>query len=302
MAIAQTAIEPSVTSMAERREPVRRFRRSQNFGVLKGVGLYFVLTVTAAVFMVPYLLTLFASLKTNAQIYNQPPWSLPSHLEFSNYSTTLISQNFLSYLGNTALVTAVLTIGQVFCSMICAFAFARLKFPGREAIFWLYLLTLMVPNIVTVIPLYIIMREGHLLNTYWALFLPYVFGSPYVIFLMRQFFRSIPQEVIDAGHIDGCTNWGVLRRIVVPMSRPVIITATIIAFVFSWNNFLWPLIATNSQSHFVLTTGLANFQSNFGVQWNLLLAGAMITLLPLIIIFIIFQKHVVRSIQLSTSR
>jgi multiple sugar transport system permease protein len=302
MAITQSAVESRVAFAVEQRAPVNRLRGARGITILKVLALYLVLTLMAAVFIVPYLLTLFASLKTNAEIYSQPPWTLPSHLQFSNYSTTLVSQNFLLYLGNTALVTAVLTIGQVFCSMICAFAFARLKFPGRDALFWLYLLTLMVPNIVTVIPLYIIMREAHLLNTYWVLFLPYVLGSPYVIFLMRQFFRGIPQEVIDAGRIDGCTNWGVLRRIVVPMSRPVIITATIIAFVFSWNNFLWPLIVTNTQNHFVLTTGLANFQSNFGVQWNLLLAGAMITLLPLIIMFIIFQKHVVRSIQLSTSR
>jgi multiple sugar transport system permease protein len=246
---------------------------------------YIVLTAFAVIFMV--------------QILAEPPWTLPHPFSFSNYSTTLFQQDFIGYLGNTALVTVILTVGQVFFSVIAAYAFARMRFPGRDVIFWFYLVTLMIPNIVTIVPLYTIIHEMHLLNTYWAIFLPYVFGTPYTIFLIRQFFLNIPQEIIDASKMDGCSELGTLRRVVVPLSRPVIITATIIAFVFSWNNFLWPLIVTNP-THYLLTTGIANLSSsNYGAEWNLVLAGAMITLLPLIIIFVLFQRHIIRSIQLT---
>jgi multiple sugar transport system permease protein len=263
---------------------------------------YLVLTVVAAVFLVPYLFTLFAAFKPIGKIFSQPAWIPPNSLYLANFSHDFVSGGFYRYLGNTALVTVVLTLGQVFFSMLAAYAFARLSFPGRDKIFWLYLLTLMVPNAVTIIPLYAIMREAHLLNTYYAIFLPYVFGAPYTIFLMRQFFRNIPQEVIDAARCDGCSEWRILRRIVVPLSRPVIITATLIAFVFGWNNFLWPLIVTNSQNLYVLTIGLANFQSNMDSQWNYSLAGSVITLVPLALVFIIFQKQIIRSISITQIR
>ncbi len=262
-------------------------------------GFYIVLIAFAVIFMVPYVLAAFGSLKPSSQILSQSPWVLPHPFTWSNYHTALFEQDFIGYLGNTALVTVILTVGQVGFSVIAAYAFARLRFPGRDIIFWFYLITLMIPNIVTIVPLYTIIREMHLLNTYWAIFLPYVFGTPYTIFLIRQFFMNIPQEIIDASKMDGCSEFGTLRRVVVPLSRPVIITATLIAFVFSWNNFLWPLIVTNP-THYLLTTGVANLSSsNYGAEWNIVLAGAMITLLPLIIIFVVFQRHIIRSIQLT---
>jgi multiple sugar transport system permease protein len=262
-------------------------------------GFYIVLISFAVIFMVPYVLAAFGSLKPSSQILSESPWVLPHPFTWSNYHTALFEQDFIGYLGNTAFVTVILTVGQVGFSVIAAYAFARLRFPGRDVIFWFYLITLMIPNIVTIVPLYTIIREMHLLNTYWAIFLPYVFGTPYTIFLIRQFFLNIPQEIIDASKMDGCSEFGTLRRVVVPLSRPVIITATLIAFVFSWNNFLWPLIVTNP-SHYLLTTGVANLSSsNYGAEWNIVLAGAMITLLPLIIIFVVFQRHIIRSIQLT---
>jgi multiple sugar transport system permease protein len=264
--------------------------------------LYLILTVIALVFMVPYLLTLFASLKPIGQIFSEPAWIPPKSLYLSNFQYDFVSGGFLRYLANTALVTVTLTLGQVIFSVMGAYAFARLHFPGRDKIFWLYLLTLMVPNAVTIIPLYTMMRMGHLLNTYWAIFLPYVLGAPYTIFLMRQFFRNIPQEVIDAARVDGCSEWRILARIIVPLSKPVIVTATLIAFVFGWNNFLWPLIVTNSQNHYVLTIGLANFQSNMNSQWNYSLAASVITLFPLGVIFAVFQRHIIRSISITQIR
>ncbi len=263
---------------------------------------YLLLTAMALVFLGPYILTLFAAFKPIGKIFSEPAWTPPRSLDFANFKHDFASAGFYRYLANTALVTGVLTLGQVFFSTLGAYAFARMRFPGRDVIFWIYLLTLMVPNAVTIIPLYAIMREAHLLNTYWAIFLPYVFGAPYTIFLMRQFFRNIPQEVIDAARVDGSSELRILARIVLPLSKPVIVTATLIAFVFGWNNFLWPLIVTNSQSLYVLTIGLANFQSNMNSQWNYSLAGSVITLFPMALVFAIFQRHIIRSISITQIR
>jgi multiple sugar transport system permease protein len=296
----------SVTVSADRQagiaRPVAHRRRLFSRRTLGLTAYYGLLTALAAVFLVPYIFTFFAAFKPLADIYDKPAWTLPPSFNLTNFRTDLFDNGFGTYLGNTVLVTVILTLGQVTFSVLGAYAFARLNFPGRDTIFWFYLLTLMVPGIVTIIPLYTIMRMGHLLNTYWAIFLPYVFGTPYTIFLIRQFFRNIPQEVIDAAHIDGCSEGAVLRRVVVPLSKPVIVTATLIAFIFGWNNFLWPLIVENTASHYVLTTGLAYYQSNMNVQWNLLLAGSVITLLPLIVIFVVFQKQIIRSIQMTQIR
>jgi multiple sugar transport system permease protein len=193
----------------------------------------------------------------------------------------------------------VLTIGQVTFGVLAAYAFARLEFPGRDWLFSVYLATLMVPNIVTLVPLYTIMREVHLVNTYWALFLPYVLGTPYTIFLMRQYFRSLPGDIFAAARIDGCSEFTILTRILIPMGRPIIVTATLIAFVFGWNNFLWPLIVTDSPDKTVLTVGLASLQSYYVQHWNLVLAGSLVALIPLLVIFAVFQRQIVRSIQLS---
>ncbi len=265
----------------------------------KYAGFYLCLILIAAVFVGPYVLTLFAAFKPESAVYGTDPWSPPHSLYTANFTTVLSSDGFLRFLENTAGVTIVLTIGQVGFGVLAAYAFARMEFPGRDWLFSLYLATLMVPNIVTLVPLYAIMRQAHLVNTYWALFLPYVLGSPYSIFLMRQYFRSLPGDVFAAARIDGCSEFTILTRILIPMGRPIIITATLIAFVFGWNNFLWPLIVTDSPAKTVLTVGLANLQSYYIRHWNLVLAGSLVALVPLLAIFAAFQRQIVRSIQLS---
>ena len=201
------------------------FFSSRPFKIVKLTAFYGVLGAVGAVFMVPYLFAFIGSLKPDSGIYGTTPWDFPAHPLWANYPDTwgnwsVVETHFSTYFYNTLFVTVCLTVGQVFFSMLAAYAFARLRFPGRDTIFWLYLLTLMVPNIVTIIPLYTIMDKLHGVNTYWAVFLPYALGTPYTIFLMRQFFRGIPQEVVDAAKIDGCGDLGVLRRIIIPLSRP----------------------------------------------------------------------------------
>jgi multiple sugar transport system permease protein len=277
-------------------------RRRAAFGATRAGIFYTTMTAMAVIFLVPYIFTLFAAFKPISQIFSQPAWDPPNSLYVHNFAHDFASGDFARYIANTFAVTAALTAGQVFFSMLGAYAFARLSFPGRDKIFWIYLMTLMVPSAVTVVPLYSMMRQGHLLNTYWAIFLPYVLGSPYSIFLMRQFFRNIPQDVIDAARVEGASEARVLFRVIVPLSKPVIVTSALIALVFGWNNFLWPLVVTNSQNLYVLTIGLANMQSNMNAQWNYLLAGSVITLVPLGALFVLFQRHIVRSITIAHIR
>lgn len=260
---------------------------------------YLCLTLIAAVFVAPYVLAFFGALKPAADVLSTSPWAPPHSFYTGNFRTILFGDGFIRYLGNTLLVTVVLTIGQVGFGVLAAYAFARLEFPGRGGLFSVYLATLMVPNIVTIVPLYTMFREFHLTNTYWAIFLPYALGVPYTIFLMRQYFMSLPSEVFAAARVDGASEWRILTSLVIPMGRPIIITATLIAFVFGWNNFLWPLIVTDTNSQQVLTVSIAALQSAFSEEWNLVLAASLVALIPLLVIFAVFQKQIVRSIQLS---
>ena len=271
-------------------------------GLGKGIRLavfYLLLLVILLVFITPYLFSAFAAFKTLPDILAQSPARPPMHPTLDNFKTIFTQYDFGRYLLNTLLVTIILTTGQVLFSMLGAFAFARMEFPGREGLFWMYLATLMVPNVVTLVPLYVMFAHSGLLNTYWAIFLPYVLGVPASVFLMRQYFMTIPKEVMEAARLDGCSESRILWRIVVPISRPIIITATLLAVVFGWNNFLWPLIVTNSNSLQVLSVATANLNSNFSVQWNLILAASLVALIPMVILFAIFQKYIVRSISLT---
>jgi multiple sugar transport system permease protein len=296
---ASTLARPTGPGPAEPPAPRRRVTRHPAIRALGYTAFYTCLALIAVVFVAPYVLAFFGAFKPAADVLSTSPWAPPHAFYLGNFRTVLLTDGFLRYLGNTALVTCVLTVGQVGFGVLAAYAFARLEFPGRDGLFSLYLATLMVPNVVTLVPLYTMMREFGLTNTYWAIFLPYVLGSPYTIFLMRQYFRSLPADVFAAARVDGCSELRILTRILLPMGRPIIITATLIAFVFGWNNFMWPLIVTDSQSKQVLTVSIAALQSQFGEQWNLVLAASLVTLIPLLVIFIVFQKQIVRSIQLS---
>jgi hypothetical protein len=162
---------------------------------LRYSAFYVCLTLIAVVFVAPYVLAFFGAFKPASDLYTSSPWSPPHSFYTGNFTAILTSNDFIRYLGNTALVTAALTIGQVSFGILAAYAFARLEFPGRDGLFSIYLATLMVPNVVTIVPLYTMFREFHLTNTYWAIFLPYTLGVPYTIFLMRQYFKSLPGEV-----------------------------------------------------------------------------------------------------------
>jgi multiple sugar transport system permease protein len=259
---------------------------------------YLILIIGAIVSLFPYYLAFLTSLKPANQIFAGAPWSLPDQLTLSNYATVITQYNFPGYLVHTLIFAVLSTIGQLFFSTFAAYAFARMRFPGRDLVFWFYLATLMVPNIVTLIPLFILISQLNWVNTYMGLIVPFILGSPYGIFLMRQFFRTIPVDLESSARIEGANTLQILLRIILPLSRPIMGTLAVITFVQQWNNFLWPLIITNTDDLRVLTVGIASFQSSYGAAWNLMMAATFIALGPLLVLFFIFQKGIVRSIQI----
>lgn len=267
---------------------------------LGDVGAYVVLLAAAIATLGPFVLSLMTAVKTPQQFAAEPALSLPSPATFENFSQLFGGRfDFVSPVVVTAQVVVVILVGQLLFSVLAAFAFARLSFPGRDALFWVYLATLMVPQIVTIIPLYAMFAATGLRNTFWALVLPQVFGSPYAIFLLREYFRAIPEDLMSAARLDGCNTLQVLRHVVVPVSRPILATLAIITIVSHWNNFLWPLVITSGPKWRTLTLATANLQSQYNGHWTLVMAATTVAILPLLVLFLVFQRHVVRSITIT---
>ena len=261
----------------------------------RNVAIYLGLTVLAAITLVPFGLGLLTSFTSARQFNTSAPLSLPAPPTLANYGG-LVDVGFGRALVVTALVTAVILVGQLSFSVLAAYAFARLEFPGRDALFWVYVATLMVPATVTVVPLYLMMAEAGLRNTFWALVLPFMFGSPYAIFLLREYFRTIPTDLIRAARIDGASTLDVLVHVVLPASRPVLVTLALITVVSQWNNFMWPLVITSGAKWQVLTVATAGLQSRYDAQWTLVMAATTVAIVPLIVVFVAFGRHIVGSI------
>ncbi|MCB0931662.1 MAG: carbohydrate ABC transporter permease [Mycobacterium sp.] len=257
--------------------------------------IYAGLLVTAAVTVAPFALGLLTSFTSAQQFSTGTPLSLPRPPTLANY-TALTDAGFGRAIAVTALMTAVITLGQLTFSVLAAYAFARLEFPGRDAVFWVYVATLMVPATVTVVPLYLMMAELGLRNTFWALVIPFLFGSPYAIFLLREYFRAIPKDLLNAARIDGANTLDVIVHVVLPTSKPILATLTLITVVSQWNSFMWPLVITSGGRWRVLTVATAGLQSQYNAQWTLVMAATTVAIVPLVLVFIAFQRHIVRSI------
>jgi len=257
--------------------------------------IYTVLAAGAAITLVPFAFGLLTSFTSAHQFATGTPLALPRPPTLANYAD-LGDAGFGRALAVTALMTVVIVLGQLSFSVLAAYAFARLQFPGRDTLFWVYIATLMVPATVTVVPLYLMMAQLGLRNTFWALVLPFVFGSPFAIFLLREYFRAIPDDLINAARLDGANTLDVIVHVVLPSSRPILVTLTLITVVSQWNNFMWPLVITSGSKWRVLTVATAGLQSRYDAQWTLVLAATTVAIVPLIVLFVVFQRHIVRSI------
>jgi multiple sugar transport system permease protein len=265
---------------------------------LSAAAIYAGLALGAVITLAPFLLGLLTSFTSAHQFATGAPLQWPRPPTLANYAD-LGGAGFGRAAAVTALMTAVILLGQLTFSVLAAYAFARLRFPGRDALFWIYIVTLMVPATVTVVPMYLMMAQLGLRNTFWALVLPFMFGSPYAIFLLREHFRIIPNDLINAARLDGANTLDVIVHVVIPSSRPVLAALTLITVVSQWNNFMWPLVINSGHKWRVLTVATADLQSRFNAQWTLVMAATTVAIVPLIALFVAFQRRIVASIVVS---
>jgi multiple sugar transport system permease protein len=256
------------------------------------------LAIGAVTMVIPFLWMLSTSLKSDRQAYIFPPIWIPTPIVWANYATVWEALPFDRFLINSAIVSILVTLGQLATCSMGAFAFARLRFPGRDRLFVLYLATMMIPFQVTMIPVFILVKSFRWLDTYQALVIPMIF-SAYGTFLLRQFFRTIPTELEDAAKMDGCSYWRIFWNIILPLSKPALATLGIFVFMWSWNNFLWPLLVVNSLEMKTLPLGLAYFLGQYTIYWNLLMAGTTIALVPVLVAFFLAQRYFVEGITLT---
>ncbi|MEU1206681.1 carbohydrate ABC transporter permease [Nocardia sp. NPDC005825] len=259
------------------------------------VAAYGVLIIGALVTVAPLVLSAMTALKTPKQFAAESALATPDPVTVDNFRTVL-DQGLGRAVAVTALMTVCITCGQLVTSIMAAYAFARTRFPGRDVLFWVYLGTMMVPSAVTLVPLYLMFAKLGWLNTFWALVLPFLFGSPYAIFLLRQYFLAIPGEIIDAARVDGANTLDILFGVVVPMSRPILATLAVITVVSQWNSFMWPLVAASGAKWQVLTVATATMQTRYNAQWTLIMAATTLAIAPLVLLFVVFQRQVLRSV------
>lgn len=262
---------------------------------------YIVLSLMALLSIFPFLWMISTSLKGQGQIFAWPPELIPDPPVWSNYADVFDQVPFARYFLNTAFYTTAVVFGQLLFCSLAGYAFARLRFPGRDLIFVLYLATMMIPATVTFVPSFILMREFGWYNTIWAMTVPGMLGSAFGTFLMRQFMLTIPSELDDAAIIDGASKLRIYLQIILPLTRPAMAVLAVFTITTVWNDFIWPLIMLADDDLYTLTLGLARFQG--GMQsytyWAGLMAAATMTIAPLILIFLFAQKFFTEGISLT---
>lgn len=278
--------------------PVSRRRGSARASRLLADGLtYAVLLAGAVLVLAPFLLAVSTALKTPSQFRTTSPLSPPSPVTLENF-TSLFGEryDFVVPLAVTAQVVAVLVVVQLVSSVLAAYAFAWLDFPGRDALFWVYVSCLMIPAVVTIIPLYSMVASLGWRNTFAGLVVPFLFAGPYAIFLLREGFRTTPSEVLDAATLDGAGPVRTLTRILLPMNAPIVTTLLLVIVVSQWNNFLWPLVVAPRPEWHVLTVATVSLQTQYEGNWTLVMAASVVALAPLLAMFLVFQRRITAAI------
>jgi ABC-type glycerol-3-phosphate transport system permease component len=282
-------------------------RTSPHFGRRQGEALRrsvatLLLVIGAVVFLVPFLWMLSSSLKPDYQIFAIPPQWLPNSPRWANYSEALTYVPFGRYALNTLAITLITIVGHLFSCTLVAYGFARLRAPGRDALFLVVLATMMLPYPVTMVPLYVLFKTLGWVNSFLPLTVPAFFGSPFYIFLLRQFFLTIPPELEDAARLDGANTRQIIWHVMLPLSMPALATVAIFTFQGTWNDFLGPLIYLHAQSLYTVTLGLNFFRATYTVNWAYLMAASLTTMLPVILVFFVAQRLFIEGITLTGLR
>ncbi|MDQ0201316.1 carbohydrate ABC transporter permease [Neobacillus ginsengisoli] len=276
--------------------------RTKSVRLSKIIGriiLYLLLITGAVVMLIPFFWMLSTSLKESYQVFSVPPKWIPNPIRWDNYVKTFQSLPFGKWLGNTVLITGTTIIGTLFSCTVVAYGFARFQAKGKNVLFLVMLATMMLPSAVTMIPVFYLFKTLGWVNTFLPLIVPSFFGNAFFIFLLRQFYMSIPTELEDAAKIDGLGTLGILWRIIVPLTMPALTTVAIFQFNGAWNDFMGPLIYLSKPDLYTLSLGINFFKSENNVQWNYLMAASVVTMLPSLILYFVGQKYFIEGISLS---
>lgn len=263
---------------------------------MKHLARHLPLLLVSAVIAAPLVWMVGSSLKSAEEIAAHPERLWPAEPRWENYSEAVSGMPFWRYLANTLVLCTGSVAGTVVSCSLVAYAFARLEWPGRDLVFGLVIATILLPWQATMIPRFLLIRELGLYNTLAALIVPTFCGDAFFIFLLRQFFRTIPQELVDAARIDGCGEWGVLWRVVLPLSRPALVTVALLQFLAAWNDYGGPLLYLSDPEKFPLAYGLERFVSSHSSQMHLLLAAAVLFTLPIVALFLAAQRSFLKGV------
>lgn len=264
-----------------------------------GIAIHIALIPAAFVFLLPFLWMLSTSLKPDAQLYAYPPIWIPNPLQWSNFPKTVTFVPFFLYLRNTLIISLSSMVGVVISSALAAYSLARIRWPGRHILFLVTIATLMLPSQVTLIPVFLVFKNLGWVGDFRPLILPQFFGFAYYIFLMRQFFMSIPNELSEAAYIDGANEWRIFWSVILPLAKPALATVAVFQFIRSWTDYINPLIYLNDQNLYTLQLGLQQYSSQYGREWGLLMAAAVLISLPPIIVFFLTQRTFVQGVTLT---
>ncbi len=275
-----------------------RRRRRIRYALRQG-GSHAVLLIMSVAFALPFFWLLSSSLKPESQLFHLPPEWIPHPFVWGNYPKALTYIPYATYFKNTLYICAFNLVAAILSASFVAYGFSRIRWPGRDVLFIILIATMMIPYPVTMIPTYIIFRWLHWINTFNPLTWPALTGSAFFIFLMRQFYMTIPIELSEAAKIDGSSELGIYARIMLPLSKPALATVGLFSFMWNWNDFLGPLIYLDKKDKYTIALGLYGFLSRQGSKWALLMAASTVTIAPVIIVFFFAQRTFIQGITLT---
>lgn len=274
--------------------------RNRNINkILASFSSRMVLILITIIFLSPFYWMVSTSLKADHDLFLSPPKLIPIPLVFQNYKKALEYFPFFSYFRNSLVITFGTILGTLLSCSLVAYSFSKLRWWGRNFFFYVMIGTIMIPFVVTVIPRFIIFSKLGWINTFLPLIIPSFFGTPLYIFLIRQFFQTIPDELLDAARVDGASEFQIFSKVMLPLCKPVLFLIALFQFLASWNNYLGPLIYLTDESKYPLSLGLPQFLDRYGTHWNWMMAAATTSIVPIIIFFFFAQKYLIEGIKIS---
>lgn len=277
----------------------QRKRKQGKIPSLEVIFLYAFLIVLAILFILPIFYLFMGSFKAESELFRVPFKWLPDKFQFGNFINMFSSIPFFKYLKNTMIIVVCNIVGSLLSCSLVAYGFARLRWPGRDKVFILVLITMILPYQVTLVPLFLMFTKMKWIGTFLPLTVTCFFGNPFFIFLLRQFFTGIPQDISEAARIDGAGEFTIFSKLVIPMAKPALTTVAIFAFIRSWNDFLGPLVFLGKDELYTLSLAASMLKSDLDPNWSLLLALGAVMILPVLILFFVMQKYFIQGIAMS---